>query len=155
MLTINTAFGIDTNYIVLFDHESIYAAVRDMMAVDLKSSHVNRLEKMCRVCGERNRKFRSRTSQVRKVTNYDKQLCEIFNTDVVMDDPEIHPPNFCNRCYQTLSRRTKVRSIEWKSHSQECKVCNDVQSKARRPSKSQQMCAARQCKTEQSICTDL
>ena len=62
--------------------------------------HSNCVMKLCRVCAE--------TISKQRVTHDCKEKADILakymNIDVHTDDPAIHPPRFCNKCYCTLSQ---------------------------------------------------
>lgn len=63
------------------------------------------LGRLCRVCGERLTKARSK-SVVYSCAEYKQQLLATFQIDISDDRTEIHPSMFCNRCYSATKRHT-------------------------------------------------
>ena len=96
--------------------------------------HIQLLPRHCRICA--NKLDRVEYSSVKHST----LLEEAFGVSVVEDEPEVHPPNFCNKCYLTAKRvsksiregkytETNCRPQEWSSHSDNCKFCNAIEDK--------------------------
>ena len=88
--------------------------------------HSNCVMKLCRVCAE--------IISKQRVTHDCKEKADILakymNIDVHSDDPAIHPPRFCNKCYCTLKRveqhgtKTALMAIHWTGHSAgNCETC--------------------------------
>ena len=65
---------------------------------------------------------------------YNQELLSALHIDITKDDPQIHPPMFCNKCYLTMKRVTTaalsnrpykcgLKPYEWYSHTiHTCKV---------------------------------
>ena len=70
-----------------------------------------------------------------KCTLHMAMLKSTFEVDVASDQPEVHPPFFCNSCYAAVKRHSTAaskgipycHSIEvftWEKHQEEeCAVC--------------------------------
>ena len=98
-----------------------------------EQQHIQALGSLCRVCG-------GPANQNRPCKDHTEALISVFNVYTTTDSPQIHPKNFCKRCYAVLQRFNKaeeggrlfihsVRPVEWCSHSNECTVCQRITKK--------------------------
>ena len=94
--------------------------------------HLEQLGRHCRVCGGRLAKARGKVVTY-TCRDYAEELQASFSFSISQDDPQVHPPHFCQSCYCSMKRFTKAardevyffRSTvvyEWKEHCQNCLV---------------------------------
>ena len=93
--------------------------------------HSEALQKLCRLCGENINRYR---------VTYSCQACKddlykAFHLRVDDNSDDIHPPNFCDTCYGTMSRKVKaiednrpymqsLKIFPWSEHSNpNCNTC--------------------------------
>ena len=100
----------------------------------MDDKHTQLLAKHCRICA--NKLGRVAYSTVK----HTMLLEQAFGVSVSVDQPEVHPASFCNRCYLTAQRVTKCaregkhtetscRPFEWKNHSDDCFFCTAAEAK--------------------------
>ena len=81
-----------------------------------------KLEDLCRLCGykvnkgsQTVRKQAAVSTELEchphayKCARFTGELMSAFHVDVQRDCPEIHPPNFCNKCYLVLRRKVETQ----------------------------------------------
>ena len=92
--------------------------------------HRGELKRVCRVCGRRVNKAKGRERQY-LVTEFTRELGEVFRIDVSGDSDDIHPRQFCHPCRTTIKNwHTRGRDapsvgrvFTWtKHHEKECTV---------------------------------
>ena len=88
------------------------------------------LAKLCRVCEEKLHRSKIKTAVVVYSCNkYTKQLLSTFMLDTSRDHADIHPAQFCNRCYSVIQRKENAAErdahyshsvvvFQWKEHSE-------------------------------------
>ena len=82
------------------------------------------LAKLCRVCEEKLHRSKIKTAVVVYSCNkYTKQLLSTFMLDTSRDHADIHPAQFCNRCYSVIQRKENAaeRDAHY-SHLLSCSV---------------------------------
>ena len=98
------------------------------MIDNMDDKHTQLFAKHFRICA--NKLGRVAYSTVKHTT----LLEQAFGVNGSVDQPEVHPASFCNRCYSTAQRVTKCaregkhietscRPFEWNSHSDDCFFC--------------------------------
>ena len=65
--------------------------------------HLEELGKHCRVCGRRLAKAKGKLVTYSS-RDYAEQLKASFFFSASQDDPDIHPPQFCQSCYCSMKR---------------------------------------------------
>lgn len=109
--------------------------------------HQRHLRSLCRVCaGKLGRVSYSCTdcaTEQGSSTSHSKLLRLCLGCNIELDDPQIHPPRFCNSCYLSMKRvreskengtvnRTSLKLFEWSMHQVEgCTTCELVQQRRR------------------------
>ena len=85
------------------------------------------LERLCRVCGRCVTNKSVKTKYL--CQNFRQELTSVFEIDIQMDDPNIHPSHFCHACKRVLTKagpsynhRTAVFE-GWTAHEVGCTVC--------------------------------
>jgi hypothetical protein len=66
--------------------------------------HQGQLEKSCRVCGNRLRTTKGK-GRAFNCSAHMPQLLQTFSVDVISDNKEIHPPQFCFSCFGIIRRK--------------------------------------------------
>ena len=59
-------------------------------------------------CGEMLHKSKGNTAVIYSCASYTQQLHSTFMLDTSRDQIDIHPSQFCNRCYSVTKRREKA-----------------------------------------------
>ena len=64
------------------------------------------------------------------MTDHKNNLTSTFRIDFSSEIPNIHPANFCLKCYSTMKNIEKkkvtthsIDLVEWKPHDENCSVC--------------------------------
>ena len=107
--------------------------------------HKKNLQELCRVCTKRLGRvsYDCRPTPAigkgkDKYISYAQLLTDLLHLEVESDDPNIHPPKFCNSCYLAMQRmrksldegkvyRTSLVGHVWSVHSNDvCETCDTV-----------------------------
>ena len=104
----------------------------------MDSQHLEKLFKLCRVCGNA---LAAGNGYTCKVSVFLDKLKEMFQVDFAKDDENIHPQKLCSRCHAAIGHFNRgnlsvLRTpMIWTKHSNnECTVCIK-QNHGGRPSK--------------------
>ena len=95
-------------------------------------AHIECLRKLCRVCGELISNQRVPYSCQDKAT-----LLLAVNIHPERDDPIVHPPKFCNKCYCAIKRmdegvHASLKIFQWTQHNEkQCTTCMKCEQGAR------------------------
>ena len=93
--------------------------------------HIELLKFRCRICGKKVER-----DHVRHKSNFEKEIKELFKTDITLDDNSIHPQLICNNHASLLYRWRKaedkssfqsscsISNIE--KHNNQCKLCSSL-----------------------------
>lgn len=90
-------------------------------------AHIKCIEALCRFCGNRVRNSVGNIGVTHLVESYRDELLGAWGVDVGGDEPDIHPPRFCHRCYTLLKKRKESKvEITWVSHKRtgSCESCH-------------------------------
>ena len=99
--------------------------------------HETFLGELCRVCGDKLQKAKSRSTSF-VCNTHQADLKSGFSIDVERDDITQHPPHFCMSCYKKMKRichsketttpyRATVNPFQWTPHTSEgCSVSTDM-----------------------------
>ena len=93
--------------------------------------HITHLNRLCRVC--------SAIINVKDicyyVENYKKRLADTFCIDVSNDKNDVHPIQFCAKCFAATGHNLRRGStptfsaVIWLQHTNTCSICSDIQKK--------------------------
>ena len=93
----------------------------------MDSQHLEKLFKLCRVCGH---PLAAGNGYTCKVSDFLDKLKEMFQVDFAKDDENIHPQKLCSRCHAAIGHFNKgnlsvLRTPKiWTKHTNnECAVC--------------------------------
>lgn len=110
--------------------------------------HINALDKLCRICGNRLRKRIEEQRSPLKCCDNTKEILSVFGVSTWGDKPDVHPRCLCDKCgrkirhFQAGTRTfnpSNTQTKEWIKHPRvsECDICSVFanQSRPGRPSK--------------------
>ncbi|EDO26989.1 predicted protein, partial [Nematostella vectensis] len=90
----------------------------------INSIHLQNLEKICRVCGNRLKKYKDRFETSYNCKDHVVFLAETYNLSIEKDDQTIHPSKFCRECFR--SYRIHTREVGFlEKHTDTCSTCRD------------------------------
>ena len=89
---------------------------------------MNNLSRLCRVCAS---VIGQKSNKIFQVSKYITSLKSAFWIEGLENDSsEIHPPQFCSKCYHVMNNINKKKRTHsqtslfvWKPHSDHCEVC--------------------------------
>ena len=88
-------------------------------------THVDRINKLCRLCGSRSFNPKKPNQKRRYCKNYEVQILKLCRINVCNDIPGQHAETICQKCYASIvnfSKKTQVPAID--------KAINDAVKKA-------------------------
>ena len=92
----------------------------------MATPHSLSLAHLCRICGE------ILSKRFFKVKEHYQRLVAAYLVDFSSDNPEIHPPHICHRCYSTMTNielrqtTTQIKAMQWYHHTEgNCTTCNN------------------------------
>ncbi|CAG2237719.1 unnamed protein product [Mytilus edulis] len=104
------------------------------------SRHLKILETSCRICGSKKLHKSSRTKD-----EFVTEFKEMFNIDIILDVPEIHPNALCRTHEQLLLKyreqkktqnmhtfKTSIQVVDFNPHTDCCKICNVTRGRKRK-----------------------
>ena len=86
------------------------------MGVHTLESHLINVNKLCRVCGKRAKKYNDRRETAKDCKYYGKQILYYYGIDTESDNPLTHSTKICEQCYSatvifTIIHRSKLFHI--------------------------------------------
>ena len=85
------------------------------MGVHTLESHLDNVNKLCRVCGNRakkkKKKYNDRREAAKKCKNYGAQILHFYGIFIETDNPLIHSTKICKLCYRRFRNYLKEQSI--------------------------------------------
>ncbi len=104
-----------------------YGLIMNISISDEIARHITLIKVRCRICGKVAEKQRNKSV-------FEKEIKELFKTDITLDDKEIHPNLICNNHATLLYRYRKAEEkstfqsncpiANFMKHDDQCKVCN-------------------------------
>lgn len=104
------------------------------------SRHLKILETSCRICGSKKLHKSSRTKD-----EFVTEFKEMFNIDIILDVPEIHPNALCRTHEQLLLKyreqkktqnmhtfKTSIQVVDFNPHTDCFKICNVTRGRKRK-----------------------
>ncbi|EDO47180.1 predicted protein [Nematostella vectensis] len=103
----------------------------------INSIHLQNLEKICRVCGNRLKKYKDRFETSYNCKGHVVFLAETYNLSIEKDDQTIHPSKFCRECFRSYRIHTR-EVVFWEKQTDTCSTCEkeEFARKGGRPKKS-------------------
>ena len=91
------------------------------MGVHTLESHLINVNKLCRVCGKRAKKYNDRRETAEDCKYYGEQILYYYGIDTESDNPLTHSTKICEQCYSHFHNYSKeqtkgARIAQWLEH---------------------------------------
>ena len=81
------------------------------MGVHTLESHLDNVNELCPVCGNRGTKYNDRSEAAKECKNYGAQILHFYGINIETDNPLTHSTKICELCYRQFRNYLKEQSI--------------------------------------------
>ena len=81
------------------------------MGVHTLESHLINVNKLCRVCGKRAKKYNDRRETAKDCKYYGKQILYYYGIDTESDNPLTHSTKICEQCYSHFHNYSQEQTV--------------------------------------------